>query len=99
MQYSDFPSIIHALGELGDPLFDKPYQGPLTERERHLLGIAVAATKGCSDCVSARINKAIESGIDMKLIKESVNLVTYYNAGFVMSAVVRACKSHETNCS
>lgn len=96
MQYSDF-SIMHAHSTSGDPLFDKPYKGNLTERERHLLGISVAAIKGCSECVGARIKCAVDSGIEMSLIQEMVNLIAGYDAGYVISAVIRACKTIEIN--
>jgi AhpD family alkylhydroperoxidase len=94
MQYSDFP-IIHAHASAGDPMFNKPYKGSLTDRERHLLGIAVAAVKGCSDCVGARLQCAIKAGIDMEIIQEMINLVAGYDAGYVISAVIRASKSAE----
>jgi alkylhydroperoxidase/carboxymuconolactone decarboxylase family protein YurZ len=46
MKYADF-SLIQAQTASGDPVFGVSFKGELTERERHLIGLAVATTKGC----------------------------------------------------
>lgn len=91
MNYSDF-SLIKAQTEAGDPVFKGEFKGELTERDRHLIGLAVAATKGCPDCTSARIAAAKDAGISNESIKEAVNLIAGINAGFVIRTAVKGCE-------
>lgn len=88
MNFSDF-GMGRAQAEAGDPLFAMPYHGILTEQERHLIGIAVAVTKGCPDCTAARMAKAREFGIQEGVIKETINLSAGINSGFVLRAAVK----------
>ena len=90
MNYSDF-SLIKAQTEAGDPVFGGKFEGELTERERHLIGLAVATTKGCPDCTSHRITVAKKADISDQSIKELVNLVAGINAGFVIRTAVKGC--------
>ncbi|MEJ2647300.1 MAG: carboxymuconolactone decarboxylase family protein [Sedimentisphaerales bacterium] len=90
MNYSDF-SLIKAQTEAGDPVFGGKFDGELTERERHLIGLAVAATKGCPDCTSVRVATARKSGISDQTIKEAINLVAGINSGFVIQTAVKGC--------
>ena len=34
----------------------------LTDREKHLIGLAVTATRGCIACTGGRLKRALESG-------------------------------------
>ncbi len=90
MNYTDF-SLIKAQTDAGDPVFGGKFDGELTERERHLIGLAVATTKGCPDCTSARIDMAKEAGISDQAIKEAINLTAGINAGFVIHAAAKGC--------
>jgi AhpD family alkylhydroperoxidase len=90
MDYSDF-SLIKAQKDAGDPLFGGKFDGELTEKERHLIGLAVAATKGCPDCTSVRVEAAKKAGISEKTIKEAINLIAGMNAGFVVRTAVKGC--------
>ena len=90
MDYSDF-SLIKAQTDAGDPVFGGKFDGELSERERHLIGLAVAATKGCPDCTSARVEAAKKAGISDKAIKEAINLVAGINSGFVIRTAVKSC--------
>jgi AhpD family alkylhydroperoxidase len=90
MDYADF-SLIHAQKAAGDPIMGGASAGELTERERHLIGLAVATTKGCPECTAARMKAAANAGISEKAVQEAVNLVAGMNAGFVIQAAVRAC--------
>ena len=89
MKYSDF-SLIHAQTAAGDPVFGSNFEGKLTERERHLIGLAVATTKGCPDCTAARLKAAQKAGISDQVIQEAINLTAGINAGFVIQAAVKA---------
>lgn len=90
MNYTDF-SLIQAQTAAGDPVFGGCFTGELTERERHLIGLAIATTKGCPDCTAARMKVATQAGIPEQVIKDAINLTAGMNAGFVIQAAVRAC--------
>lgn len=90
MKYTDF-SLIQAQTAAGDPVFGGHFDGELTERERHLIGLAVATTKGCPDCTAARVKTAKQAGISDQVINEAINLTAGMNAGFVIQAAVRGC--------
>ena len=60
----------------------------LTERERHLVGLAVTMTRGCQVCTRNRIEKARAAGIGDDVINALVNVVSAVNAG-VTAATAR----------
>ena len=88
MKFTEF-GMIKAQAEAGDPMFAEKYSGALTERERHLIGITVAVTKGCPECTAARLAKANQSQIDEAAIKEAINLAAGISSGFVITAAVK----------
>ena len=94
MKYTDF-SLIQAQTAAGDPVFGGHYEGELTERERHLIGLAVATTKGCPDCTAVRLKAARKTGISDQVIHEAINLTAGINAGYVIQAAVRGAKGAE----
>jgi alkylhydroperoxidase/carboxymuconolactone decarboxylase family protein YurZ len=60
----------------------------LTEREKHLTGLAVTMTRGCQVCTRNRIEKARAAGIDDDVLNALVNVVSAVNAG-VTAATAR----------
>ena len=60
----------------------------LTEREKHLVGLAVTMTRGCQVCTRGRIEKAREVGINDALLNALVGIVSAVNAG-VSAATAR----------
>src|SRR5947209_11562894 len=60
----------------------------LTDREKHLVGLAVTMTRGCQVCTRGRIEKAREAGIGDDLLNALVALVSAVNAG-VAAATAR----------
>ena len=60
----------------------------LTEREKHLVGLAVTMTRGCQVCTRNRIEKARAAGIGDDLLNALVNVVSAVNAG-VTAATAR----------
>jgi alkylhydroperoxidase/carboxymuconolactone decarboxylase family protein YurZ len=60
----------------------------LTEREKHLAGLAVTMTRGCQVCTRNRIEKARAAGIDDDVLNALVNVVSAVNAG-VSAATAR----------
>lgn len=60
----------------------------LSEREKHLIGLAVTITRGCQVCTRNRIEKARAVGIDDGVLNALVNVVSSVNAG-VSAATAR----------
>ena len=60
----------------------------LSERERHLIGLAVTITRGCQVCTRGRIEKARAAGIGDDVLNALVNVVSAVNAG-VAAATAR----------
>jgi AhpD family alkylhydroperoxidase len=60
----------------------------LTEREKHLIGLAVTMTRGCQVCTRGRIEKAREAGINDDMLNALVGIVSAVNAG-VSAATAR----------
>src|SRR5947209_11500885 len=60
----------------------------LTDREKHLVGLAVTMTRGCQVCTRGRIEKAREAGINDDVLNALVGIVSAVNAG-VSAATAR----------
>jgi alkylhydroperoxidase/carboxymuconolactone decarboxylase family protein YurZ len=60
----------------------------MSEREKHLVGLAVTMTRGCQVCTRGRIEKARAAGIDDGVLNALVNVVSSVNAG-VSAATAR----------
>ena len=60
----------------------------LTEREKHLMGLAVTMTRGRQVCTRGRIEKAREAGINDDMLNALVGIVSAVNAG-VSAATAR----------
>jgi alkylhydroperoxidase/carboxymuconolactone decarboxylase family protein YurZ len=60
----------------------------LTEREKHLVGLAVTVTRGCQVCTRGRIEKARAAGIGDDVLNALVGVVSAVNAG-VAAATAR----------
>jgi alkylhydroperoxidase/carboxymuconolactone decarboxylase family protein YurZ len=60
----------------------------LTEREKHLVGLAVTMTRGCQVCTRNRIEKARAAGLADEVLNALVNVVAAVNAG-VSAATAR----------
>ena len=60
----------------------------LTEREKHLVGLAVTMTRGCQVCTRGRIEKAQAAGISDDVLNALVGIVSAVNAG-VAAATAR----------
>lgn len=60
----------------------------LTDREKHLVGLAVTLTRGCQVCTRNRIAKARAAGIGDDVVNTLVDVVAAVNAG-VAAATAR----------
>jgi len=67
----------------------KAHETPLlSEREKHLVGLAVTMTRGCQVCTRNRIEKARNAGIGDDVLNALVGVVSAVNAG-VSAATAR----------
>lgn len=57
----------------------------LTDREKHLIGMAVTATRGCIACTGSRIRKALEADIPYNTIISGIDLAAAINAGVTVA--------------
>jgi AhpD family alkylhydroperoxidase len=62
--------------------------GLLTDREKHLVGLAVTLTRGCQLCTRGRFEKARAAGIDDDALNALIGIVSAVNAG-VTAATAR----------
>ena len=60
----------------------------LTEREKHLIGLAVTMTRGCQECTRNRIEKAREIGISDEELNALIAVTASVNSG-VTAATAR----------
>ncbi len=60
----------------------------LSEREKHLIGLAVTMTRGCQVCTRNRIEKARSTGFGDDVLNALVSVVSAVNAG-VTAATAR----------
>jgi AhpD family alkylhydroperoxidase len=60
----------------------------LTDREKHLIGLAVTVTRGCQVCTRGRIEKARAAGIGDDVLNALIDAVAAVNAG-VSAATAR----------
>jgi alkylhydroperoxidase/carboxymuconolactone decarboxylase family protein YurZ len=60
----------------------------LTDREKHLIGLAVTMTRGCQVCTRGRIEKARGAGIGDDVLNALIDAVATVNAG-VSAATAR----------
>jgi alkylhydroperoxidase/carboxymuconolactone decarboxylase family protein YurZ len=76
-------------GALVQDYLRKTHESPLlTDRERHLVGLAVTLTRGCQVCTRNRIDKARTAGIGDDVVNALVDVVAAVNAG-VAAATAR----------
>ena len=60
----------------------------LSDREKHLVGLAVTLTRGCQTCTRNRVEKARAAGIDDDVLNALVDVASAVNAG-VSAATAR----------
>jgi alkylhydroperoxidase/carboxymuconolactone decarboxylase family protein YurZ len=60
----------------------------LTDREKHLIGLAVTVTRGCSVCSGGRIEKALATGVAYETILAAVDLAAAVNAGVTIRTAI-----------
>ena len=64
----------------------------LTAREKHLIGLAVTVTRGCTACTGGRIEGALEEGIPYDTVLATLDLSAAVNAGVTVRTAVESVK-------
>jgi alkylhydroperoxidase/carboxymuconolactone decarboxylase family protein YurZ len=64
----------------------------LTEREKHLVGLAVTATRGCQACTGRRLRAALDAGIPYTTVIAAIDLVAAVNAGVTLRTAIEGAK-------
>ncbi len=67
----------------------------LTDREKHLIGLAVVLTRGCQSCTGGRMEKAITAGISYETLKATVDLSAAVNAGVVLRTAIQGADKNQ----
>ncbi len=60
----------------------------LTQRDKHLVGLAVTLTRGCHACTTRRFTEALKSGITKKELTDLTDIVALTNAGVVIKTAL-----------
>ena len=60
----------------------------LSEREKHLIGLAVTITRGCSFCTGGRAEKALADGVSQETLQATTDLVAAVNAGVAVRTML-----------
>lgn len=85
----DFPNITEFAKEQGEAFFQyygrATSAGKLTEREKTLIALAVAATQKCPYCIDAYTNKCLSLGISNDEMMEAVHTGAAMVAGVVLA--------------
>jgi alkylhydroperoxidase/carboxymuconolactone decarboxylase family protein YurZ len=53
----------------------------LTDREKHLIGLAVTTTRGCIACTGNRLKRALEAGVSYETLVAGIDVAAAVNAG------------------
>ena len=61
----------------------------LTDREKHLIGLAVVLTRGCQFCTGGRMEKALQAGIPYDTVQATADLTAAVNAGVVVRTAIQ----------
>jgi alkylhydroperoxidase/carboxymuconolactone decarboxylase family protein YurZ len=69
----------------------------LTDREKHLVGLAVTMTRGCQVCTRNRIEKARAAGIADDVINALVDVVSAVNAGVTAATAREGFRQADAN--
>lgn len=59
-----------------------------SQREKHLIGLAVTLTAGCTACSNRRFKEALDDGITKEELIELTDFVALTNAGVVSKTAI-----------
>jgi alkylhydroperoxidase/carboxymuconolactone decarboxylase family protein YurZ len=64
----------------------------LTDREKHLVGLAVTVTRGCQACSGRRIQVALAAGVPYATVIAAIDLAAAVNAGVTLRTAIEGAK-------
>jgi alkylhydroperoxidase/carboxymuconolactone decarboxylase family protein YurZ len=64
----------------------------LTDREKHLIGLAVTATRGCIACTGGRLKRALEAGLSYEALVAGIDLAAAVNAGVTVAIATQGAE-------
>ena len=64
----------------------------LTDREKHLIGLAVTATRGCIACTGGRLKKTLDAGIPYETVVAGIDLAAAVNAGTTVTIATQGAE-------
>lgn len=64
----------------------------LTEREKHLVGLAVTVTRGCQACTGRRIQAALDAGVPYATVVAAIDLAAAVNAGVTLRTAIEGAR-------
>lgn len=67
----------------------------LTDREKHLIGLAVTLTRGCQPCTGGRLEKALKAGIPYETVRAAIDLAAAVNAGVVLRTAIEGADRNQ----
>ncbi|MEZ5989596.1 MAG: arsenosugar biosynthesis-associated peroxidase-like protein [Planctomycetota bacterium] len=70
--------------------------GVLTQRERALIGLAVAHALQCPYCIDSFTQKGLESGVDLEQMTEAVHVAAALKAGACLVHGVQMRNRHDS---
>jgi len=71
----------------------------LTDREKHLVGLAVTMTRGCQVCTRNRIEKIRAAGVSDEVLNALVGIVSAVNAGVTAATAREAFRMADSGSS
>jgi len=84
MDVSEFP--------VGAALAASEASTALTDREKHLVGLAVTVTRGCQACTGRRIQVAMAAGVPYAAVVAAIDLAAAVNAGVTLRTAIEGAK-------
>lgn len=70
----------------------------LTEREKHLIGLAVTTTRGCIYCTGNRIKQAQEQNVSYSTLLAALDLAAAVNAGVTIATACQGTEHFAMDC-
>src|SRR5271154_193914 len=64
----------------------------LTDREKHLIGLAVTATRGCIACTGDRLKRALEAGVSYETLVAGIDVAAAVNAGVTVAIAIQGAE-------
>ena len=64
----------------------------LTDREKHLIGLAVTTTRGCVACTGNRLQRALDAGVSYETLVAGIDVAAAVNAGVTIAIATQGAE-------